>query len=97
MAEPQPPTAVRAPMRVLIADDSYLIRQGLEQVLALDTRVQVVGSCADAPSLLAAVDAAPPDVVVTDIRMPPTQTDEGMQIAERLRRSHPRVGVVVLS
>ena len=49
------------------------------------------------PSLLAAVDADPPDVVITDIRMPPTQTDEGMQIAKRLRQTHPQVGVVVLS
>jgi DNA-binding NarL/FixJ family response regulator len=85
------------PVRVLIADDSYLIREGLRQVLALTPQVQVAGLCADAPTLLAAVDREPPDVVVTDIRMPPTQTDEGMQIAERLRQTHPRVGVVVLS
>ncbi len=84
-------------VRVLIADDSFLIREGLQQVLALAPAVHVVGAHADAPSLLAAVDADPPDVVVTDIRMPPTQTDEGMQIAERLRRTHPRLGVVVLS
>jgi DNA-binding NarL/FixJ family response regulator len=85
------------PLRVVIADDSYLIREGLQQLLALAPGLRVVGSFADAPSLLAAVDDDPPDVVVTDIRMPPTQTDEGMQIAERLRRTHPRVGVVVLS
>ncbi|RQO58678.1 DNA-binding response regulator [Paucibacter sp. KBW04] len=84
-------------LRVLIADDSFLIREGLQQVLALAPELQVMGLCADEPSLLAAVDADPPDVVITDIRMPPTQTDEGMRIAERLRRSHPKVGVVVLS
>ena len=81
----------------MIADDSYLIREGLRQVLALSDQVQVVADCADAPSLLAAVDAAPPDVVVTDMRMPPSLSNEGMQIALRLRQTHPGVGVVVLS
>jgi DNA-binding NarL/FixJ family response regulator len=85
------------PVRVMIADDSFLIREGLQQVLSLAPQVRVIGLCADAPSLLKAVDADPPDVVITDIRMPPTQTDEGMRIAERLRHSHPQVGVVVLS
>ncbi len=84
-------------MRVVIADDSYLIREGLRQLLALAPQIRVVGQCVDAPSLLAAVDAEAPDVVITDIRMPPTQTDEGMQIARRLRQTHPTVGVVVLS
>lgn len=89
-----PPTS---PVTVMIADDSYLIREGLAQLLALAPQVRVVGKHEDAPSLLAAVDAAPPQVVVTDIRMPPTQTDEGMRIAAQLRRTHPDVGVVVLS
>jgi DNA-binding NarL/FixJ family response regulator len=84
-------------LRVFIADDSFLIREGLQQVLGLAPEIHVQGAYADAPSLLAAVDADPPDVVVTDIRMPPTQTDEGMQIAARLRRTHPGLGVVVLS
>lgn len=87
----------RSVVRVLIADDSFLIREGLQQVLALAPEIKVIGACMDAPSLLAAVDADPPDVVVTDIRMPPTQTDEGIRIAERLRQTHPKVGVVVLS
>jgi DNA-binding NarL/FixJ family response regulator len=91
------PAVAPAVLRVIIADDSYLIREGLQQVLALVPQIRVVGLCADAPSLLAAVDADPPDLVVTDIRMPPTQTDEGMQIAKRLRQTHPQVGVVVLS
>jgi DNA-binding NarL/FixJ family response regulator len=91
-SQPAKPT-----LRVVIADDSYLIREGLRQLLALAPQIQVVGQCVDAPSLLAAVAADPPDVVITDIRMPPTQTDEGMQIARRLRQTHPKVGVVVLS
>lgn len=84
-------------LRVLIADDSFLIREGLQQILALAPQVRVVGLCVDMPTLLAAVDADTPDVVVTDIRMPPTQSDEGMRVAARLRQSHPQVGVVVLS
>jgi DNA-binding NarL/FixJ family response regulator len=84
-------------VRVLIADDSFVLREGLAQLLALSPRVTVVSCHADAASLLAAVDADPPDVVLTDIRMPPTHTDEGMQVAERLRRTHPAVGVVVVS
>jgi DNA-binding NarL/FixJ family response regulator len=85
------------PVRVMIADDSFLIREGLSRLLALSPRVQMVAQFAEPAALLAAVDAEAPDVVVTDIRMPPTQTDEGMQVAERLRRSHPGLGVVVLS
>jgi DNA-binding NarL/FixJ family response regulator len=81
----------------MIADDSFLIREGLRQVLSLAPQIEVVGQFADGASLLAAVDAQAPDVVLTDIRMPPTQTDEGMQVAERLRQTHPAVGVVVLS
>jgi DNA-binding NarL/FixJ family response regulator len=91
------PSTGRAPVRVLIADDSFLIREGLAQLLSLSPRVRVTGQLADPASLLQAVADDPPDVVATDIRMPPTQTDEGMQVAERLGRSHPGVGVVVLS
>jgi DNA-binding NarL/FixJ family response regulator len=97
LAAQKPPAQSVAVLRVAIADDSFLIREGLQQLLALEPRLRVVGLHADAPSLLAAVTADPPDVVVTDIRMPPTQTDEGMQIANRLRQTHPHVGVVVLS
>jgi DNA-binding NarL/FixJ family response regulator len=81
----------------MIADDSFLIREGLAQLLALAPQVQVVARCADPEALLAAVDADPPDVVIVDVRMPPTLTDEGLRVAEQLRRTHPRVGVVVLS
>jgi DNA-binding NarL/FixJ family response regulator len=92
-----PARPAEPPLRVVIADDSYLIREGLRQLLALAPQIRVVGQCVDAPSLLAAVDAEAPDVAITDIRMPPTQTDEGLQIARRLRLTHPKVGVVLLS
>ena len=84
-------------LRVAIADDSYLIREGLRQVLALSPELRVSGLYADASSLLKGVEDDPPDVVVTDMRMPPSFTDEGVQVASRLREKHPNVGVVVLS
>ena len=87
----------RVPTRVALADDNLLVREGLEQVLATETEIDVVASCADLPSLLKAVETGSPDVVVTDIRMPPSQTDEGIQAATLLRRTHPEVGVIVLS
>lgn len=86
-----------APLRVMIADDSYLIRQGLNQLLELAPAIDVVGLYPDAASLMAAIELNVPDVVITDIRMPPTFTDEGMQVAERLRMAYPQVGVLVLS
>lgn len=85
------------PVSIYIADDSFLFREGLAQVLAQAQGIRVAGLFAGPDSLLAAVDAAPPQVVLTDMRMAPTQTNEGMQIAERLRKSHPGVGVIVLS
>jgi DNA-binding NarL/FixJ family response regulator len=85
------------PIRVVLADDSYLVREALEHVLAEVEVVEVVGSCADRDSLLRAVDTEQPDVVVTDIRMPPSESDEGLQVAAALRLTHPDVGVVVLS
>ena len=84
-------------IRVALADDSLLVLEGLQQLLAAHESIEVVASCDDMPSLLQAVEANPPDVVVTDIRMPPTSTDEGIQIARRLRQLHPEVGVVILS
>ena len=85
------------PIRVVVADDSYIVRQGIEEILAVSEGVVVEASCGDKDSLLAEVDAREPDVVVTDIRMPPTGTDEGIQVAARLRQTHPRIGVVILS
>lgn len=84
-------------IRVALAEDSLIVREGLEQMLAAETGVEVVASCADLPSLLEAVDAETPNVVLTDICMPPTKTDEGIQVAILLRENHPDVGVIVLS
>jgi DNA-binding NarL/FixJ family response regulator len=84
-------------IRVVLADDSYLVREALAHVLAPAEGVEVVATCADRDELLRAVDHDRPDVVVTDIRMPPSDTDEGLQVAATLRRTHPRIGVVVLS
>lgn len=84
-------------IRVALADDSFLMREALDNVLGAADEVEVVASCADRDSLLAAVESEHPDVVVTDIRMPPTDSDEGLQIARMLRRELPEVGVVLLS
>jgi DNA-binding NarL/FixJ family response regulator len=86
-----------APVRVMVADDSYLIREGLAQLLGLAPEVRLVSRHGDPESLLAAVDADPPDVVIVDVRMPPTFSDEGLLVADRLRRTRPRTGVLVLS
>ncbi len=85
------------PIRVAIADDSVLVLEGLQQLLAARPDIEVVAACADMPSLLRAVEVVRPDVVVSDIRMPPSNTDEGIQVAVRLRQLHPEVGVVILS
>jgi len=82
---------------IALADDNLIVREGIERILAGRPDVDVVAACGDLPSLLEAVERERPDVVVTDIRMPPTNSDEGIQIAARLRDSHPDVGVVVLS
>jgi len=84
-------------VRVVVADDSSIIRSALERVLDGSPSIEVVALCGDRDGLLRAVEEAAPDVVVTDIRMPPSLTDEGVQVASLLRRTHPHVGVVVLS
>jgi DNA-binding NarL/FixJ family response regulator len=84
-------------VRVALAEDSYIVREGIEQVLRGDGEIEVTASCADMTALLEAVAADPPDVVLTDIRMPPEGEDAGIQIAARLRETHPEIGVVVLS
>jgi DNA-binding NarL/FixJ family response regulator len=84
-------------IRVVIGEDSLIVREGLEQLLAASPSVEVVATCADLDALLDAVDAENPDVVVTDIRMPPAKRDEGIALAARLRETHPDTGVVVLS
>jgi len=83
-------------MRVAIADDSVIVREGLARVLA-DRDVDVRGLAADAGQLLALVDAERPDVAIVDIRMPPTHTDEGLVAADLIRERFPDVGVLVLS
>lgn len=85
------------PIRVAVAEDSLLVREGIARLLDTQADVEVTALVGDLPSLIAAVDADPPDVVLTDIRMPPTGTDEGIQAATLLRASHPDIGVVVLS
>ena len=85
------------PIRVVLADDSLIVREGVAQLLATADGIEIAASCGDLESLLEAVDRDRPDVVLTDIRMPPSGTDEGIQVAARLRETHPEIGVVVLS
>jgi len=84
-------------LRVVVAEDSLLVREGIRQILDRQPDLDVVAVCDDLPGLLDGVDADPPDVVLTDVRMPPTFADEGIQAATRFRTSHPTLGVVVLS
>ncbi len=83
-------------LRVVLAEDDVLLREGLASLLER-SGFQVAGQAGDAPSLLALVDAQQPDLAVVDIRMPPTNTTEGLDAARQIRRQHPQVGVLVLS
>src|SRR5215831_15860965 len=83
-------------MRVVLADDSVLFREGVARLLA-DGGFDVVGQAGDADALMPLVEAALPDVAIVDIRMPPTNTNEGLVAAMRIRADHPGVGVLVLS
>lgn len=85
------------PIRVVFADDNYLAREGVSALLAEGEGIEVVDTATDLDSLMRSVAENLPDVVLTDIRMPPTQTDEGIEAARRIRAEHPGVGVVVLS
>jgi DNA-binding NarL/FixJ family response regulator len=84
-------------IRIVIGEDSLIVREGVRRLLATDATVEVVAAVADADSLRDACERHEPDVVLTDIRMPPTSTDEGIRLAGELRDSQPHVGVVVLS
>ena len=84
-------------VRVVIAEDSLIVREGIRQILALEANVEVVAMCGDLPELMEAIERERPDVVLTDIRMPPDQADEGIRVAGWLREAHPEIGVVVLS
>lgn len=82
---------------MVLADDNYLTREALTHLLAEASGIDVVAACADEGTLMQAIRDLDPDVVVTDIRMPPSHTDEGLKIAAALWETHPETGVVVLS
>jgi DNA-binding NarL/FixJ family response regulator len=84
-------------IRLVLAEDHYLVREGIRRLLETESDLEIAGVCGDLGSLLATVETERPDVVVTDIRMPPGGVDEGIQAAKRLRKTNPEVGVVVLS
>jgi DNA-binding NarL/FixJ family response regulator len=95
---PRPePAATVEPIRLLIAEDAYLVREALEHILGRASHVEIVALCEDLDSVWAALEQQAPDVVLTDIRMPPTNTDEGVQLARTLRKTNPEIGVVLLS
>jgi DNA-binding NarL/FixJ family response regulator len=84
-------------IRVVLAEDHVLLREGISRLVSANEDFELVGAASDLPQLLALVGEQVPDVVVTDIRMPPTGTDEGIKAAAWIRQNHPRVAVVVLS
>ncbi|MFL5736855.1 MAG: response regulator [Actinomycetota bacterium] len=85
------------PLRVVFAEDNYLVREGTAALLASIDEVELVGTAEDLDGLLEAVATEAPDAILTDIRMPPTNTTEGIEAAKRIRAEHPGTGVVVLS
>ena len=85
------------PIKVVLAEDSYLVREGVRRLLEHEPDIDLVGVCEDYDSLVEAIAGTEPDVLLTDIRMPPTGTDEGVRAAERLRQLRPEAGVVLLS
>ena len=86
-----------APLRVVVAANDLLVREGIQRILDQSGRVELVEGVEDLPSLDAAVRSHRPHAVVTDVRLPPTLTDEGIRFASELRRDDPAVGVLVLS
>jgi DNA-binding NarL/FixJ family response regulator len=84
-------------IKVVLADDSYLVREGMRRMLENEPDIELLAVCEDYDSLLSAIASSQPDVVLTDIRMPPTGTDEGIRAAERLRQVRPAAGVILLS
>jgi DNA-binding NarL/FixJ family response regulator len=84
-------------IRIALAEDSYLIRESVERLLEREEDIELVAVCEEPSALLEAVERERPDVVLTDIRMPPGNSDEGIRIAERLRQESPETGVLVLS
>jgi DNA-binding NarL/FixJ family response regulator/DNA-binding SARP family transcriptional activator len=92
-----PTRAASKSLRLVLAEDHYLLREGVRRLLDADPGIKVVAACEDLDQLLAAVETERPDVVVTDIRMPPGNLDEGIRASDRLHAEYPDVGVVVLS
>jgi DNA-binding NarL/FixJ family response regulator len=90
-------TRAEETIRVVVADDSYVIREGLAATLADEQGIELVGVCSDGNELVATIAAERPAVAVADIRMPPSGDGEGIRIAVRLRETHPDIGVVMLS
>ena len=84
-------------IRIVLAEDHFLLREGLRRLLEAEPDLEVVAVCESLDTLLETVAVEQPDVVITDIRMPPTNVDEGIRAAEQLRVTHPDLGVVVLS
>src|SRR3954469_14615336 len=84
-------------IRVVVAEDAFLVREAVTRLLSDAPGVELVGAVADTDTLMVTIAAERPDVVVTDIRMPPTETDEAIRVAAELRDTHPDTGVVVLS
>jgi DNA-binding NarL/FixJ family response regulator len=84
-------------VRVVFAEDSFLVRAGVQRMLESSADIDLVATCADFDSARSAIDEHRPDVVLTDIRMPPSHTDEGIRVAEHCRRHHPGTGVILLS
>jgi DNA-binding NarL/FixJ family response regulator len=87
----------QAQIRVAIAEDSYIIREFLTETLSMAPQIELVAVCSNGKELLGAIEKWSPDVVLTDIRMPPSGAEEGIRIAARLRETRPEIGVVVLS
>ena len=85
------------PIGVVLAEDNLLVREGLVSLLGGSDEIELRAVCSSLPELLDAVDTHEPDVVLTDIRMPPDHSDEGIQAARLLRQGHPELGVVVIS
>ena len=84
-------------LRVVVAEDDLLVREGLVRLLSTAPDIEVVAACDDYDALVAAVEQEAPDVVLTDIRMPPTSTDEGIRVAKQLHVTHPNIGIVIVS
>jgi DNA-binding NarL/FixJ family response regulator len=84
-------------LRIVVAEDNFLMREGIVEVLNEEDDVEVVAVVGDYDALLRAVEREGPDVVLSDIRMPPTETDEGVRMAEYLTETHPKIGIVLIS